>query len=64
MKARRLKYAQGLNALLVVTTKPIRGTDIEPLDSQPGSGQKPRVGIRVPAQMLVPHEHTYKHDNV
>ena len=40
-----------------------KDTNLEPLDSQPGSGKKPRVGTRVPA-MLVPHEHTDKHDNI
>ena len=30
-----------------------KGTDLEQLDSQLGSGQKPKVCTRVPAQMLV-----------
>ena len=27
-----------------------KGTGLEPLDSQPGSGEKPRVGTRVPVR--------------
>jgi len=27
-----------------------KGIGLEPLDSQPGNGQKPRVGMKVPAR--------------
>ena len=41
-----------------------KGACLEPLGSQPGSGQKLRIGTRVHARDVRPHEQIYKRDNI
>ena len=40
-----------------------KSVGLKPMGSYLGSGQKLKVGTRVPAK-LVPHERAYKHDNI
>jgi len=39
-----------------------KGTGLKPLDSQPGNRQNPESVQEYLHEMLIPHEHTYKHD--
>jgi len=41
-----------------------KGTGLEPLGSQPRSGQNPESVREYLHEMLVPHEHSYKHNNI
>ena len=41
-----------------------KGTGLEPLDSHPESGQNPESVREYLHEMLVPHEHAYKHGNI
>ena len=49
-KSPEAKVCSGSKRTLDSYHKTHKGTSLEPLGSQPGSGQKPRVGTRVPAQ--------------
>ena len=63
-RARRLKYARGLSALSVTTTKPIGCRPKTNWAVSLGVGRNPESVQEYLHEMLVPHDHAYKHDNI
>ena len=58
------KVRSGSKRTLGSYRKTHKGIGLEPLGSQPGSGQNPESVREYLHEMLVPHEHTYKRDNI
>ena len=58
------KVRSGSKRTLSIYHETHKGTGLEPLGSQPGSGRNPESVQEYLHEMLVPHEHTYKRDNI